>query len=50
MTTTAEAPSAQAVKLPPEERMEVVTRMTERMCWCMQLPTSTAGQTIGERG
>jgi putative addiction module component (TIGR02574 family) len=27
MTTTAEALSAQAVKLPPEERMEVVERI-----------------------
>ncbi|MDP2368901.1 addiction module protein [Rhodoferax sp.] len=31
MTTTAEALSAQAVKLPPEERMEVVERILDSL-------------------
>jgi len=31
MTTTAEALSAQAVKLPPEERMEVVSRVLDSL-------------------
>jgi len=31
MTTTAEAVSAQAVKLPPEERMEVVERILDSL-------------------
>jgi putative addiction module component (TIGR02574 family) len=31
MTTAADAPSAQAVKLPPEERMEVVERILDSL-------------------